>query len=637
MEKKDIRIFVTYKDKHKIIETDIIKPIQTGRAIAAEAFDGMIGDDTGENISAENPYYAELSAQYWAWKNYDKIGNPDYIGFMHYRRHFIFNEKYSPTVQNKTFEYGYSAFKFDYITEDYFSETGLDDLHIKETVLGTDIIFIKKANEKYLNCKNGKEDFVKNCHGSNESDYENCMKLISQIYPQYAEEIKELNKGPYRYFYNMFIMKKEEFFEYSEFLFSILEEFKKQINVVTYSEKAARVLGYMGEFILSLYAFKKHKDKSKCIKELYSSFILNTEEEKSDLKPAFDNNNNVIAMSSSNEYVPYLSTCLESLKKVVNPEQNYDIIIFERSITERNKSILKKQIECENISLRFVNPTPILKGYNLKFPPNYNLECYFRLTSPLILKNFEKVLFTDVDLLFLKDPSVLYSEDITNYPLAACKDLIMGAFVNNRNDSLNWGKYLCEKLKLEDNYKYFNTGVMLINIKYFNDNNISSKMLDLVSKTQFRILEQDGLNAFFKNGIKYIDTSWNFPVANFYYKTILDFMPKTFYEQYKKDEKNPKIMHFAGTTKPWFCPSENYSEIWWEYARKSPFYEEILLRMNSANQNNYINFSLSNLKDYRKNLLKYWKYKIFLNFVSGKTKQRYKIKKKIYKQKIKSI
>lgn len=50
---KDIKIFVTYKDKHKIIETDIIKPIQTGRAIADEAFEGMIGDDTGENISAE--------------------------------------------------------------------------------------------------------------------------------------------------------------------------------------------------------------------------------------------------------------------------------------------------------------------------------------------------------------------------------------------------------------------------------------------------------------------------------------------------------------------------------------------------------------------------------------------------------
>ena len=252
---KDIKIFVTYKDKHKIIETDIIKPIQTGRAIADEAFEGMIGDDTGENISAENPYYAELSAQYWAWKNYDKIGNPDYIGFMHYRRHFIFNEQYKSEMDDKKSQFGYSAYVFKSITDEYLSQIHLDDQHIKETVKDTDIIFIKKANAKYLNCKNGREDFSKNCYGSHPEDYDKCMQLIEKLHPDYAEEIAELNKGPYRYFYNMFIMKKDEFFEYSQFLFPILDEFKKQVDIKNYSQKASRVLGYMGEFILSLYAF----------------------------------------------------------------------------------------------------------------------------------------------------------------------------------------------------------------------------------------------------------------------------------------------------------------------------------------------------------------------------------------------
>ena len=575
---KDIKIFVTYKDKHKIIETDIIKPIQTGRAIADEAFEGMIGDDTGENISAENPYYAELSAQYWAWKNYDKIGNPDYIGFMHYRRHFIFNEQYKSEMDDKKSQFGYSAYVFKSITDEYLSQIHLDDQHIKETVKDTDIIFIKKANAKYLNCKNGREDFSKNCYGSHPEDYDKCMQLIEKLHPDYAEEIAELNKGPYRYFYNMFIMKKDEFFEYSQFLFPILDEFKKQVDIKNYSQKASRVLGYMGEFILSLYAFKKHKDSTKNIKELYSSFILDTKENV-EINPAFETNNNVIAMSSSNEYVPYLSTCLESLKSVADKNQNYDIIIFERSITEKNKQILKKQIERENISLRFVNPMNILTNYDLQFPKHYNLECYFRLTSPLILKNFGKVLFTDVDLLFLKDPSIIYNEDITNYPLAACQDLIMNAFVNNTSDSLNWAKYLRETLELVDIYKYFNTGVMLINIKYFNENNLSRKILELVAKNQYRILEQDGLNAFFKTNIKYIDTAWNFPVANIYYEAILCLMPQYCLSKYEKDAADPNIMHFAGRPKPWYAPEENRAHVWWSYARKTPFYEEILKRM----------------------------------------------------------
>ena len=87
-----VKILVSYHDKHHLFKSDILTPIQTGCALAAERFEEMIQDDDGKNISAENPRYAELSAQYWAWKNYQKLGNPDYIGFMHYRRHFIFNE-----------------------------------------------------------------------------------------------------------------------------------------------------------------------------------------------------------------------------------------------------------------------------------------------------------------------------------------------------------------------------------------------------------------------------------------------------------------------------------------------------------------------------------------------------------------
>ena len=49
-----IKLFVSYKDKHKIIKSSIISPIQTGRAIADEVFDEMIGDDTGDNISVLN-------------------------------------------------------------------------------------------------------------------------------------------------------------------------------------------------------------------------------------------------------------------------------------------------------------------------------------------------------------------------------------------------------------------------------------------------------------------------------------------------------------------------------------------------------------------------------------------------------
>ena len=99
----NVKILVGYHKPAYLLKTDVLVPIHLGRALATDAskdgkmsqedyqwmLDNMIGDDTGDNISHLNREFCELTAIYWAWKNYDKLGNPDYIGFMHYRRHFF--------------------------------------------------------------------------------------------------------------------------------------------------------------------------------------------------------------------------------------------------------------------------------------------------------------------------------------------------------------------------------------------------------------------------------------------------------------------------------------------------------------------------------------------------------------------
>ena len=99
--KRSVKILICYHKPDVLLKDNILTPIHVGRALArqrgeTEEFrwmcENMIGDDTGDNISAKNASYNELTALYWAWKNYSALGSPDYIGLMHYRRHFIFRK-----------------------------------------------------------------------------------------------------------------------------------------------------------------------------------------------------------------------------------------------------------------------------------------------------------------------------------------------------------------------------------------------------------------------------------------------------------------------------------------------------------------------------------------------------------------
>ena len=103
MENTKVKILVCYHKPDVLVKDDVFTPIHVGRALARQRakegdknfewmLENTIGDDTGDNISNKNMSFNELTAVYWAWKNYDKLGNPDYIGLCHYRRYFLFRK-----------------------------------------------------------------------------------------------------------------------------------------------------------------------------------------------------------------------------------------------------------------------------------------------------------------------------------------------------------------------------------------------------------------------------------------------------------------------------------------------------------------------------------------------------------------
>lgn len=77
---KDIKIIIATHKQHFMPSDDMYLPLHVGKSGKEEL--GYQGDDTGDNISAKNPNFCELTGLYWAWKNLPN----DYLGLIHYRR-----------------------------------------------------------------------------------------------------------------------------------------------------------------------------------------------------------------------------------------------------------------------------------------------------------------------------------------------------------------------------------------------------------------------------------------------------------------------------------------------------------------------------------------------------------------------
>lgn len=367
------------------------------------------------------------------------------------------------------------------------------------------------------------------------------------------------------------------------------------------------------------------------------------------IKPFFKKQDIVIAVSSSDEYSPYLCVYLESLKENASKDKQYDIVIFERNISERNKKIILEYIQTKNISIRYFNPVSFFKNCMLYVSHDYfKEECYFRLAAPVIFKNYKKVIFTDLDLILCDDILNLGEIDLKTAPLAACIEPVWQELYlrNCRIYNTNIQNYTNKVLELPGSFEYFNTGVCIFDVDKYNKEEAFYNILNEIKTTKFLYQEQCALNKYFKGRFYKLPLIWNYELAPSLIKNELNFV---FYNSYKKEEENAKIIHYLGRFKPWINPKEYKAEIWWQYARKTPFYEEILQRMvqfnvsSPGNMNNEIANIRSEIvnNQYNQKLLYTMKHMLYFNlkkyyykckgFVFGKNNEKYKKKYKIVK------
>lgn len=213
-----ITMLVAAHKAYRMPSDPMYLPIHVGKA-GKKVFLGYQGDDTGDNISEKNPTFCELTGIYWAWKNLDA----DYIGLSHYRRYF--RKKRGQD-------------KWDSILTSAQAEALLRD---------TDVILPKKRRY-YI--ETAYDQYV---HAHPAEPLELAFQIISAQGEAYAKAAEATKHRSWTHIYNMFLMKREIFDSYCQWLFPILFQIEEKIDISSYSQYDQRVFGFLGERLLDVY------------------------------------------------------------------------------------------------------------------------------------------------------------------------------------------------------------------------------------------------------------------------------------------------------------------------------------------------------------------------------------------------
>lgn len=264
---------------------------------------------------------------------------------------------------------------------------------------------------------------------------------------------------------------------------------------------------------------------------------------KEDLK--MNNKNINIAFATDDNYIKYTGTVICSILDTISKDTLCNFhILSTKDLSIKSKNMLNRIKEYFNCKINYyVLGDVVEKTFSkIKLPNHIKLECYNRLFIPKVLSNLDKVLYLDSDIIVLSDISKIFNVKLNTYLFGAIEDV----FPQHRIS-----------LGYSDKYTYFNSGVLLLNIKQLNSENYFNKILYSLEHNYEKYpigTDQDVLNDAFYDRI--LPLSYRYNMHHEWHGCRKTFIPldKQDYEQSLADLN---IVHFVGPIKPWH---ENYKK-----------------------------------------------------------------------------
>lgn len=257
-----------------------------------------------------------------------------------------------------------------------------------------------------------------------------------------------------------------------------------------------------------------------------------------------------IVFTIDNRYIQHLCVTICSLI-YHNRVSKFKFFIISPELSSDDKLNIEKTIGDEHAIEYISIKDESFRGFYIS--NHISLATYYRLFIPKLLpSDIHKVLFLDCDIVIKNSIDELLNFDIDGYSHASvCEPGF------NRN----------KELGIPYELKYFNAGVLLINLKWWRQNNVSAKAINYIKQNPDKILlwDQDALNAVLYGKWKEIDPKFNLQTI----MLTLEIEGSLIYKKYLAD---PYIIHYTGSSKPWqYSCKHPYKKEYWFYIKMTPF------------------------------------------------------------------
>lgn len=255
-----------------------------------------------------------------------------------------------------------------------------------------------------------------------------------------------------------------------------------------------------------------------------------------------DNTKINVCLACDNNYSKYTGVVIASILSNANPTDNLEFFILDGGISDEQKEKIYSLKSINDCNINFIKiDDSLFEDYKkIKTHAYITIATYYRLKLPSLLPNVDKIIYLDCDTIVTSSLIDLFNTDITDYAIAGILDI--------------------DKKMLKKSPKYFNAGVILMNLEFWRKQNLEKFIFNWGKENinNIKLGDQEILNEVLKNEVKIVSDEWNVQSSNFVNRSSYT--------------NSPKIIHFVAKNKPWGGKSYSYHKnLYFKYLQLTPW------------------------------------------------------------------